>query len=465
MATIICTVGTSIGNGCEALQPLQKKPLAWDATEKLVDDFRQQVVDRLRGFDLSTEDGRVKASAELNSLHRLRIGNGDDVILLASDTADCRIAGEALGRAIESTFAVTATVKRVEGLVVHDPKRFREAGLMNLGKTILAYASDPNRRYANGGVVLNPTGGYKGVVPFVTVLGMLLGLKTVYVFEFSKYLIQLPPLPLSFDMDIFERALPALEYLKEEGAVPEGEFFARVRGLQQDEEPRFASFLELDPGDPNRMVTISPLLDLFWELDHRGGDEVLVSPEIARRLESEAPEQVATMQWLLAHLAHPLWRGTHFHTFHGGTDLSVFKPGNVAARAAGILKDQNFYVCELYTAHNVDYEGKLKNCRSKDYDLSKFVAWTGSASARGSVEAANEALRAVSNGKVEDVITEKQELHEKLRKAKAQITGLNQAAEAKTQELKSARSEAKTLRAQVEKLNKELRLRNALKGG
>jgi hypothetical protein len=264
-------------------------------------------------------------------------------------------------------------------------------------------------------------------------------------------------------MDIFERALPALEYLKKEGTIPESEFLARVRGLQPDEEPRFASFLELDPGDPNRMVTISPLLDLFWELDHRGGDDVFVSPEIARRLQDEAPAQVATMQWFLAHLAHPLWRGSHFHTFHGGTDLSVFKPGNVAARAAGILKDQRFYVCELYTAHNLDYEGKLKDCRSKDYDLSKFVAWTGPASAQGAVEAANEALQAVSDGKVEDVITEKQELHEKLRKAKAQIAGLNQAAEAKGQELKLARSEVKTLRAQVEGLSKELRLRDALK--
>ena len=74
-------------------------------------------------------------------------------------------------------------------------------------------------------------------------------------------------------------------------------------------------------------------------------------------------------------------------------------------------------------------------------------------------------MGAVSDGKVEDVISEKQELHEKLRKAKAQIVGLNQAAKAKAQELKSARSEVETMRAKVEKLNKELRLRNALKGG
>ena len=461
MATIICTVGTSIGNGCEALRPLQRIPLAWDATEKLVDDFRQQVVGRLRGFDLRTEDGRVKASAELNSLHRLRICDGDDVILLASDTADCRISAEALGRAIESTFGATATVRRVEGLVVHDRTRFREMGLMNLGKAILTYASDPNRRYVTGGVVLNPTGGYKGVVPFVTVLGMLLGLKTVYVFEFSNDLIQLPPLPLSFDMGIFERALPALEHLRKEGAVPENEFFAKVRGLQDDERPRFASFLEYDPNDPGRMVTISPLLDMFWEMDHQGGDEVLISTEIANSLNTESPENVAITQWFLAHLAHPLWRGSHFHSFHG-TGLQVFKPGNVAQRAACILDNQKVYVCEIFLAHSVDYEKRLRNRKRSDYDLAKFVSWQHPDDGRGPVEAADEALRLVSERKNEQLISEKQALQEKLATATQHFAQLDMDNRGMISKLKSAQDEAQKLQQKVERLTKELRLSDAL---
>ena len=463
MATIICTVGTSIGNGCQALRPLQESPLAWDATEKLVDEFRQQVVDRLRGFDLRAEDGRIKASAELNSLHRLRIGDGDDVILLASDTADCRIAAEALGRAIENTFAATVTLKRVEGLVVNDPTCFRERGLMNLGKAILAYASDPNRRYAKGGVVLNPTGGYKGVVPFVTVLGMLLGLKTVYVFEFSKYLIQLPPLPLSFDMGIFERALPALEYLRSEGAVPENEFFAKIRGLQDDERARFASFLEYDPNDPGRMVTMSPLLDMFWELDHQGGDEVLLAPEIARRLSQEVPEKKAIIQWFLAHLAHPLWRGIHFHRFHGGPGIRVFKPGNVGPRAACILEDNKVHVCELYTEHDGDYETKLQDRVRSDYDLASFVPWEQPDHGRGPVEAADEAIRALSERKIEQLIGEKQDLQKKIGAMSQELAGLKQAQQGMNGELQSARSQAQALRTKVEELEKELRLREALK--
>ena len=63
---------------------------------------------------------------------------------------------------------------------------------------MLAYLTDDNLNYQYD-LILNPTGGYKGVIPFVTVLGMLYGKRSVYIFEHAEQLINLPPLPFSFD--------------------------------------------------------------------------------------------------------------------------------------------------------------------------------------------------------------------------------------------------------------------------
>lgn len=49
------------------------------------------------------------------------------------------------------------------------------------------------------------------MIPFVTVLGMLYGKRSVYIFEHAEQLINLPPLPFSFDIDIYNRVVPALK--------------------------------------------------------------------------------------------------------------------------------------------------------------------------------------------------------------------------------------------------------------
>ena len=65
-------------------------------------------------------------------------------------------------------------------------------GFRELVTTILAYLTDDNLNY-HYDLILNPTGGYKGVIPFVTVLGMLYGKRSVYIFEHAEQLINLPP--------------------------------------------------------------------------------------------------------------------------------------------------------------------------------------------------------------------------------------------------------------------------------
>ena len=102
-------------------------------------------------------------------------------------------------------------------------------------------------------IIMNPTGGFKGVLPFLTTLGMLYGKKTVYIFEFSESLIILPPLPFSFDLNFFDRVRPALEYLNKEIAVDEELYLSKVVNYTPSERDLFMSFTE--PFD-KRTITI-----------------------------------------------------------------------------------------------------------------------------------------------------------------------------------------------------------------
>ena len=84
-------------------------------------------------------------------------------------------------------------LEQVEGLQMKDAIRFKEVGLHNyldfLFRTYHCYE-------ASHRIIINLTGGFKGVIPYSTVAAMLLGLPIVYVFEFSDELIYLPPCPL-----------------------------------------------------------------------------------------------------------------------------------------------------------------------------------------------------------------------------------------------------------------------------
>ena len=73
MKTILCTIGTSIANGCPELSRFQRQGSAWEDDTATLET---QIRERLRRFDLAEAPRRIGASAELNSLHRLGLASG-----------------------------------------------------------------------------------------------------------------------------------------------------------------------------------------------------------------------------------------------------------------------------------------------------------------------------------------------------------------------------------------------------
>lgn len=369
MSTILCTIGTSIANGCPELSRFQKQGSAW------ADDYQQlagEITGRLQRFDLSAAAGRIAASAELNSLHRLKLQEGDEVVLLATDTADGRACGEALSLVLTKHWpGVRVIVERVEGLQVRDAKRLREMGLARLMQVVLRYVEDPQRKYG-GGLVINPTGGFKGVVPFLTVIGMIFRVPTVYVFEFSDTLIHLPPLPINFDLQLFQRARPALAEMRRQQVMPESQFYRLIRGFSPEELPLFQSLLESD--DANN-ATLSPLALTLAELEAAPGTSLWLSPQAREKLATAQGEERKRLEAILTRFSNHLWRDSQVHPFNN-CELTVFGNSRLMFRLAAIFRDGRTLVCRLYNQHD-EYERGLGGLKLRDFpSFDNFQEWT-----------------------------------------------------------------------------------------
>lgn len=361
---VICTIGTSIANGCK-LQPEYFKPgHAWEEDTK---EFEQQISRRVAKVRRSIH----KVSAEINSLERLDLTCSSKVVLLATDNAASKACANALKKFIAQYFDLAEQnieIKRIEGLQVHDVKALKERGFRELVKTVLNYLTDDNLNYQYD-VILNPTGGYKGVMPFLTVLGMLYGRPSVYIFEHAEQLIYLPPLPFTFDIDIYNRVVPALKRIDEQTAISEQEYYSYIIDYTESEKPLFTSFIE-PIGD--NMVTISSLSEVLLSIESRNSTPT-VSQNVIDLLQSDNTQPALALKRLIKNSVNPLWRKQHSKKWKQ-TDLIVIKQNATAERLAGFIKDDAFYVAYAFLTHE-SYEFNLPKYDERSAKKLSYKQW------------------------------------------------------------------------------------------
>jgi putative CRISPR-associated protein (TIGR02619 family) len=342
--TLLLTTGTSIANGTTALRSYQARASTW---EEDTGDLRQQIRERLAAFDLSSESGLVSASAELNILHRLPVNPDEEVVLFSTDTAEGRCCTEELRHVIENDLGVARVkVERVEGLQVRDPQALKSNGLINLSRLLIGYLNDPQRQYA-GGCVLCPNGGFKGVVPFMAVLGMIFRAPVVYVFEYAETVISLPPLPIELANDLFERALPALDWARNEVVFAVDEFHRRIPGFTQDDVLLMNSFLEITAdGDGGRLGSLSPLIAALTRQE-AAGTSLRISEFARRDLEGLDANERREVEHHLAKLKSALWRSQHgsLKSNNAMVDLEYYPRGHNPWRFAGYTEAGIFHLC------------------------------------------------------------------------------------------------------------------------
>ncbi len=154
-----------------------------------------------------------QASAELNhlipTLESIKSNSNDVIHFIASETVEGVLSARILADFCRDYFERATEVHIVKGLQVKDGQRFRRLGLSTLIELVfrLLRNADPSV-YKR---VLNPTGGFKGVVPYLTLIGMLHpSVEIAYIYEFSDELITLAGLPFTLDFSQMEDAYDAL---------------------------------------------------------------------------------------------------------------------------------------------------------------------------------------------------------------------------------------------------------------
>lgn len=111
-------------------------------------------------------------------------------------------------------------VERIIGLVGDDSDTFGRQGLDNIIRQTTELIKE---RQGKRPLYLNVTGGYKGVLPYLVLLGLAFGRMDVfYLFEDSDKIVWLPKLPVGFNLftwrnyRAFIRSIPHIEGLKED---------------------------------------------------------------------------------------------------------------------------------------------------------------------------------------------------------------------------------------------------------
>lgn len=216
MKTIITTVGTSLFTNfndknkafIEEYENIEKLPHSyWDVQLELINRIRN-----CDEFIVWISKNLPLSCAEISSVIKISEEVDDDlnVCLLATDTVLSRLAAEIIkaqvvrssnGKNISIIFDHSSDV--INGLQINDPTEFETIGLQNLVSRFDKIQTESIT--SNQPLLLNITGGFKGLIPYFTLLGQINAIPIKYLFEESKKLITIPQLPIDIDWDIMER--------------------------------------------------------------------------------------------------------------------------------------------------------------------------------------------------------------------------------------------------------------------
>lgn len=215
MKKVITTVGTSIfSNNLKAtdwkrVEMLKNKSALdeWHELEQSGD------IERLRDatWKIIKKSKDPKISAEVQSIYNIleKSDGAIKVFLVASDTILSKLAATLVRDWIQKEkgplVEFSDEVHLVKDLSVFDSNKFLEKGVQNLIETILNIRDQENNQNEDASeYLLNISGGYKGVIPILTIMGQIYNIPLFYIYEESNSPIEIQRLPIGFDWDIIE---------------------------------------------------------------------------------------------------------------------------------------------------------------------------------------------------------------------------------------------------------------------
>ncbi len=185
----------------------------------------KDVLDELGEIISSWYTNNSNASAEIKSILKIKEQTEGEVEvhLIATDTILSVKAAELIKEwLITNKIIVNEKIEIIEGLRVNDSNEFIEKGIQNLIKEVLEIHELNNQENS----ILNISGGFKAMIPVLTIVGQLYDIPLFYIYEDSDTSIELQRLPINFDWDVIQAYTNFLtdpEHLKGDdvGTAPE----------------------------------------------------------------------------------------------------------------------------------------------------------------------------------------------------------------------------------------------------
>lgn len=235
MINVITSIGTSLISSFkekkkgyeDILEDMKEKTF----DEKYLDNNKRQINNLIADLiSLLRED--KDSSAEVTSTFKLynKLRKKLNIIPIVTDTLLSNICAEAITDVLSANqnFEVASKIL-VKGLQVYDNKKFLKEGMPNLINKLENYSSISN-------VYLNFTGGYKGVIPYLTLWAQINNIKMIYLYEESNELIEIPQAPIDISWSVFHKYYHLIQQLKI-GVEISKEEFLRKNNLQYSDFP------------------------------------------------------------------------------------------------------------------------------------------------------------------------------------------------------------------------------------
>jgi putative CRISPR-associated protein (TIGR02619 family) len=387
MLLIISTVGQSVvNNQGERVKSLSRdfvkethdlKQIAYGDNDFPGREIYDLTLNTLRA-NINNREFLSASCAEINSLLRI-VGDSqpdtnDELHFIASETPDGVLAAR-----IIADFCMYDLLDRdckihiIEGLQVENALRFRTVGLRGLIKTIYDLLRDRDiyRR------VLNPTGGFKGVVPYLTLIGMLQKTEIQYIYERSEEIISLSHLPILFDYSQFGSNIVETLKATDNDFIAEKDLIQRLQIQEALVDHPAWSLFDVTQQQGENWYNLSGLGRIALEqLNVEPAQKVYLSRQAFERLQDtpQGSEAYNKFRTILNNIHNPTRRQSNMHDYPNGANAQVFKLARSSQRAFYIVEDDTVLVLEL-AEHRSERDYDVVPQRRKDYG--QHTLWQG----------------------------------------------------------------------------------------
>lgn len=280
MKRILTTVGTSLIKHLQKegmidqdrVECLEKDRNKREKYKKHIDAIKEVARDYLIKKDLSNNDDLKKMSAELKSIQKIiSYDKLTDFIVdfIYTDTLGGEVVTEILEDYLTENKNFNGKINKqlIEGLKIDNRTIFERQGIPNLIEYIIKQIEydEVTGNFYSGNLILNITGGFKAVVPYLTLMGNIYEIPVYYIFEDTDELIILPPVPVNYDEEFFDKYKKEINQIDREGLITEDKLNELFEGISWEERERVKTRLLQQDSEEVDCYYLNPIAHIFWK--------------------------------------------------------------------------------------------------------------------------------------------------------------------------------------------------------